>query len=98
MNMELEVINSAARQIEIKVKGETETLLNPIVQELLRNKDVEYATIETDHPNDNYRRLFVKLIKGSKKDPVKLIKESLKQVKKVTAEFKSELNKALPSE
>jgi len=95
--MELEVINSTARQIEIKVKGETETLLNPIVQELLRIKDVEYATIETDHPNDPYRRLFVRLIKGSKKDPVKLIKDSLKQVKKVTADFKKELNKAIPS-
>ena len=95
--MELEVIKSTKRQIEIKVKGENETLLNPLVQELLRIKDVEYATIETDHPNDTYRRLFVRLIKGSKKDPVKVIKESLKQVKKVTGDFKKELNKAIPS-
>ena len=95
--MELEVIKSTKRQIEIKVKGENETLLNPVVQELLRIKDVEYATIETDHPNDPYRRLFVRLIKGSKKEPIKVIKESLKQVKKVTSEFKKELNMAITS-
>ena len=91
--MELEVINRTKKQLEIKVKGENETLLNPIVQELLKMKDVEYATIETDHPNDPYRRLYVRLISGSKKDPIKLIKDAVKQVKKVTDTFKKEFEK-----
>ena len=91
--MELEVINRTKKQLEIKVKGENETLLNPIVQELLKMKDVEYATIETDHPNDPYRRLYVRLISGSKKDPIKLIKYAVKQVKKVTDTFKKEFEK-----
>ena len=91
--MELEVINRTKKQLEIKVKGENETLLNPIVQELLKMKDVEYATIETDHPNDPYRRLYVRLISGSKKDPIKLIKDAVKQVKKITDTFKKEFEK-----
>ena len=95
--MELEVINRTSKQIELKVKGENETLLNPIVQELLKLKDVQYATIETDHPNDNYRRLYVRLVAGSKNDPIKLIKDALKNVKKITSEFKKEIDKALPS-
>ena len=91
--MELEVINRTKKELELKVKGENETLLNPIVQELLKMKDVEYATIETDHPNDPYRRLYIRLIKGSKKDPIQLIKDAVKQVKKVTGTFKKEFEK-----
>jgi DNA-directed RNA polymerase subunit L len=95
--MELEVINHTKKQLLIKVKGENETLLNPIVQELLRLKDVDYATIETDHPNDSYRRLYVRLVAGSKQDPLILVKKALKQVKKVTAEFKKEFEKVMPA-
>jgi len=95
--MELEVINHTSKQVLIKVKGENETLLNPIVQELLKQKDVDYATIETDHPNDPYRRLYVRLVTGSKNDPLKLVDKALKDVKKVTAEFKKEFDKAVSS-
>lgn len=95
--MELEVINHTSKQVLIKVKGENETLLNPIVQELLKQKDVDYATIETDHPNDPYRRLYVRLVTGSKNDPLKLVGKALKDVKKVTTEFKKEFEKAVSS-
>ena len=91
--MKLEVINRTTKQIELKVKGENETLLNPVVQELLKMKDVEYATIETDHPNDPYRRLYIRLISGSKKDPIDLVKQAVKEVKKVTEDFKKEFEK-----
>lgn len=95
--MELEVITHTKKQLLVKVKGENETLLNPVVQELLKLKDVDFATIETDHPNDPYRRLYVRLVAGSKHDPIKLVQQSLKQVKKVTDDFKKEFEKAFPS-
>jgi DNA-directed RNA polymerase subunit L len=62
----------------------------------LKQKDVDYATIETDHPNDPFRRLYVRLVTGSKHDPLKLVQQALKEVKKVTAEFKKEFEKAAP--
>jgi DNA-directed RNA polymerase subunit L len=94
--MEIKKIKYTSSQLLIEVKGENETLLNPIVQELLKIDDVEYASIETDHPNAPYRRLFIRLVKGAKGDPVKLLDKSIKQVTKVTKDFKTELEKALP--
>jgi DNA-directed RNA polymerase subunit L len=94
--MEIKKIKHTSSELLIEVKGENETLLNPIVQELLKIDDVDYASIETDHPNAPYRRLFIRLMKGSKSDPLALLDKSIKQVKKVTKEFRTELEKAIP--
>ena len=94
--MEIKKIKHTSSELLIEVKGENETLLNPIVQELLKINDVEYASIETDHPNAPYRRLFIRLVKGSKSDPLTVLDTSIKQVKKVTKDYRTELEKALP--
>ena len=95
--MEIKKIKHTSSQLLLEVKGENETLLNPVVQELLKIDDVEYASIETDHPNAPYRRLFIRLVKGAKADPLQLLDQSIKKVSKVTKEFKTELEKALPT-
>ena len=96
--MEIKKLKETTNQLEIEIKGENETLLNPIVQELIKDKEVEYASIETDHPNAPYRRLYIRLNKGSKSKPKKILENAIKQVDKVTQEFKKEMEKMLPSQ
>lgn len=95
--MELNTLKLTSHELELEVRGENETLLNPVVQELLKMKEVEYATIETDHPQAPYRRMYIRLIKGSKKDPVKILQKAVEQVGKVTSEFRKEMEKVIPS-
>lgn len=69
--MELKTIKKSTKELELEVTGENETMLNPIVQVLLQNKDVEYATYLADHPESNKRRLFLRVSKGKPEDILK---------------------------
>ncbi len=69
--MELKKIKKTAKELEIEITGETETILNPITEVLLQNKDVEYASYMTDHPESNKRRLYIRVKNGKPEDALK---------------------------
>ena len=81
--MELKTIKKTAKEIEIEVTGENETMLNPITQMLLQYDDVDYATYVADHPESNKRRLYIRVKKGKPEDMLK------KAVKQLEDEMKS---------
>jgi DNA-directed RNA polymerase subunit L len=92
--MESNVITNTSKQLELEVKDEDETLLNPLVQVLLTYDDVDYASVITKHPSAPSRILYLRLISGAKAKPTDLLKKAVKQVKKETETFKKELEKA----
>ena len=96
--MELKALKHTSHELELEVRGENETLLNPVIQELLKIKDVEYATIETDHPQAPYRKIYLRLSKESKTDPIKILQKAVKQVKTVTSDFRIEMEKVIPTD
>jgi len=69
--MELKKIKKTAKELEIEIIGETETILNPITEVLLQNKDVDYASYMTDHPESNKRRLYIRVKNGKPEDALK---------------------------
>jgi len=75
--MELKTIKKSAKELEIDVIGEDETILNPITQALLQDKDVDYASYLTDHPDSNRRRLYLRVKKGK---PEEILKKAVKQL------------------
>ena len=75
--MELKKIRKSAKELEIEVIGETETILNPITEVLLQNKDVEYASYLTDHPDSKNRRLYIRVKNGK---PEEILKKAVKQL------------------
>ena len=75
--MELKTIKKTAKELELEITGETETLLNPITEVLLEYKDVDYASYHTDHPESNKRRLFIRVNKGKPED---MLKKAVKQL------------------
>jgi len=84
INMELKKIKKTAKEFEIEITDENETILNPISEVLLKNDDVEYASCLSDHPNSRKRRLYIKVKKG---DPVDHLKKAVKQLEDEITEF-----------
>jgi DNA-directed RNA polymerase subunit L len=75
--MELKTIKKTAKELELEIIGETETLLNPITEVLLNYEDVDYASYLSDHPESNRRRLYIRVKKGKPKD---ILKKAVKQL------------------
>jgi DNA-directed RNA polymerase subunit L len=81
--MELKKIKKKTKEIEIEIIGETETILNPITELLLENKDVDYATYMSDNPESNKRKLYIRVKRGK---PEEIL---IKAVKKLENEYKT---------
>ncbi len=75
--MELTILNKTEKEINIKVAGETHTLLNLLKTNLLKNKHVEIATYDIKHPTISDPVLFVRT-DGS--DPIEAIKKASRDV------------------
>jgi len=82
--MELKKIRKTSKELELEVTGENETMLNPITEILLRDKDVDYASYLTDHPESNKRRLYLRVKKG---EPIDILKKAVKQVESELKDF-----------
>ena len=75
--MELKKIKKTAKELEIEIMGENETILNPITELLLQNKDVDYASYLTDHPESKKRTLYIRVKKGK---PEEILQKTVKQL------------------
>ena len=80
--MQLTVLSKTDTEIEVEVHGENETLLNPIKQALLADKDVDFAEYIIEHPSLAVPKVFIRT-KGKAKPEVVL----KRTIKSVVAEF-----------
>ncbi|KAA0001745.1 MAG: DNA-directed RNA polymerase subunit L [Thermoplasmata archaeon] len=76
--MEIVVKKNTKKEIEFEVIDEN-TILNPLKQKLLTNKDVEYAEWSIDHPLLSNPTFYVRVKKGGAKEAVKKAIEELKK-------------------
>ena len=82
--MELTILKKTDKEINIKVAGESHTLLNMLKTALLNNKHVDIATYDIKHPTISEPVLFVRT-DGA--DPVDVIKKASKEMVKECDEF-----------
>ncbi len=82
--MELRILSQEKNELEVEVLGENETLLNPVKQALLADKDVEFAEYIIEHPQLSVPKIFVRT-KGNTK-PETVLKRTIKSL---IAEFDS---------
>jgi len=82
--MELKTIKKTAKELEIEITGENETILNPITEILLQNTDVDYASYMTDHPESNKRRLYIRVKKGK---PEEILLKAIKNLENEAKTF-----------
>ncbi len=64
--------------MEVEVLGENETLLNPVKQALLADKDVEFAEYIIEHPQLSVPKIFLRT-KGNTK-PATVLKRTIKSL------------------
>ncbi|HEX2066472.1 MAG TPA: DNA-directed RNA polymerase subunit L [Candidatus Thermoplasmatota archaeon] len=74
--MQLKVLSQTATEMEIEVLGENETLLNPIKQALLADRDVDFAEYIIEHPSLSTPKIFLRT-KGKAK-PEAVLKRTVK--------------------
>lgn len=82
--MELTILKKTDKEINIKVSGESHTLLNMLKTALLNNPHVEIATYDIKHPTISEPVLFVRT---DGKDPIDVIKKASKDLVKECDEF-----------
>lgn len=82
--MELTILKKTDKEINIKVAGETHTLLNLLKTALLNNKHVEIATYDIKHPTISEPVLFVRT-DGA--DPIDVIEKASGELIKECNEF-----------
>jgi DNA-directed RNA polymerase subunit L len=76
--MEVVVKRETKKEFEFEVI-ENDTILNPLKQRLLMNKDVEYAEWSVDHPLLSNPTFYVRVKKGGAKQAVKKAIKELKE-------------------
>jgi DNA-directed RNA polymerase subunit L len=86
--MELKTIKETTKELELEITGENETILNPITEVLLQDKNVDYASYMADHPESHKRRLYIRVKQGKPKEVLlKAVKQLENEVKTFSKNF-----------
>jgi len=84
--MELKILSDKKNEMEFELKGEDETFSGLLVDQLLKNKDVDVAQYNISHPLVGEPVIYVRTKTGKPKAAVqkalKEIKSSLKKLEK----------------
>ena len=93
--MQLTVLSKTDTEIEVEVHGENETLLNPIKQALLADKDVDFAEYIIEHPSLAVPKVFIRTKGKAKPDAVlkRTIKGLVGEVDEFETLFAAELKR-----
>ena len=93
--MKLNVLSKTDHEIEVEVHGENETLLNPIKQALLNDKDVDFAEYIIEHPSLSVPKIFIRTKGKAKPDVVlkRTIKSLIGEFDQLENAFAAELKK-----
>ncbi len=76
--VDIEVIKVSNNEIRVIVRGETYTLLDPLVDELNSLEEVEFAGYDVPHPLKEESVLFLRVKEGL--NPRDVLKESLRRL------------------
>ena len=91
--MKVKILKDRAKEIEIEVGSENETLLNPLKEKLLEMEDVAYAEFYREHPLLSNPKVYVKVKKGKPRDVIKkALKELYEEVKSFREQVEEKTN------
>lgn len=76
--MEVEVVKVSGNEIRLIVRGETYTLLDPLVDELNSLEEVEFAGYDVPHPLKEESVLFLRVREGM--DPREVLRDSVRRL------------------
>jgi len=76
--LEVEVVKVSGNEIRLIVRGETYTLLDPLVDELNSLEEVEFAGYDVPHPLKEESVLFLRVREGM--DPREVLRDSVRRL------------------
>jgi DNA-directed RNA polymerase subunit L len=76
--MEIEVVNVSRNEIRVLIRGETHTLLSPLVEELNSLDEVEFAGYDVPHPLKEESILFLRVREGL--NPREVLKGAIREL------------------
>ena len=88
--MEMNVIKNESKELVIEFVTKDLTIPDLIVSELLQNSDVEFASVEKDHPEVGNPRLVVKTCKKKASDA---LEKALENIDENFSDIKKRLSK-----
>ncbi|MCK5107982.1 MAG: DNA-directed RNA polymerase subunit L [Nanoarchaeota archaeon] len=88
--MEIKIIEEKKHRLVIETKGVSHGFCNALVSEMWNDKDIKAAGYNINHPLVGIPTLIIE----SKADPRKALLDSIKRLKKKTADFNKEFSKA----
>lgn len=83
--MEMKVVSKEKNSIEIELIGINKTLLQPLIQALLRDDKVEFANSTRKHPFVDHPKLHIKVKSG---EPIDAFLRAAKALAKESHECK----------
>ena len=90
--MEIKVLENGKNRFRFELIGESHTLANLITKELWSEGDVTISGYNLKHPQTAHVSIH---IETTKKDPKKVLLDTLATLKKRSTEFKTQFHKAV---
>ena len=75
--MEVKLLDKKKNSIKVEIKGPDETLINPLIHELLQDKNVVEARFSTSHPQLDKAILTVEVKEGKPQAALKKAAKAL---------------------
>jgi DNA-directed RNA polymerase subunit L len=88
--MELKVVEEKEKELTVSVVGVDDTLMHPLLAELLKNEKVAEAKYLKGHPELDVPSVYIKVTSG---DPKTALKKAAENVNKEFTDLKSKIEK-----
>jgi len=85
--MQVKIVEDESKSLVIEFEGADRSLVELIKEKLEDSKDVEFSSVEKDHPEVGVPRLVVKSSKNAKALVIKAIEQIEDELKELAAEI-----------
>ena len=89
MSMSLKIIKSEKNEIEIEIFDDSKNFIHPLLYEILKSDDVEFAANIKEHPLKAGSRIIVRTKNGN---PVDTLNKAVETLQKKLGELKEEVS------
>ncbi len=90
--MELKVLEEKEKELTVSVVGVDDTLMHPLLAELLKNEKVVEAKYLKGHPELDVPSIYIKVASG---DPRTALKKAAESINKEFSDLKSKIEKKM---
>ena len=90
--MELRIVEEKEKELTVSVIGSDDTLMHPLLTELLKNEKVSEAKYLKGHPELDVPAVYVKVTSG---DPKAALKKATENISQEFSDLKAKIEKKM---